>query len=166
MIWAAILLQAAPAARAPERFSILAPVAVQPCTRGKAPDEIVVCADPLPEQALPLPNEAVSPRPVPVNRARTGTGALAAEASPCASLTGGCQVGVDVLGMGTALIRGVQKLVAPGSCCEDPGEGTSTGRLIVDAGKGAGKLFRRKPDKSNRIPIPLDDTPPTGRVLP
>lgn len=176
MMLAAILLQAAlsqegagaaPAPMpVPQRFSILAPVANQPCTGGPAPDEIVVCADPLPEQALPLPQEATSPRPVPVNRALTGTGALAAAAPPCASLTGGCQVGVDVLGMGTALIRGVQKLVAPGSCCEDPGEGTSAGRLVVDAGKGAAKLFRRKPDKSHRVAIPLDDPVPTGRVLP
>ena len=168
MMLAAILLQAAGTVPAPvpERFSILAPVASQPCTRTRAADEIVVCADPLPEQALPLPAEAVSPRPVPVNRALTGTGALAAQASPCATLTGGCQTGVDVLGMGTALIRGVQKLIAPDSCCEDPGEGTSAGRLVVDAGRGAAKMFRRKQDKRGRVAIPLDDPAPTGRIHP
>lgn len=167
MIWALILLQAAvPSAASQDRFSILVPVESEPCTRRRAADEIVVCADPLPDQALPLPAEAVSPRPMPVNRAMTGAGALAAQSSPCASLTGGCQVGVDLMGMGTALIRGVQKLVAPGSCCEDPGEGTSAGRLIADVGKGAGKLFRRKADKGKRIAIPLDDPVPTGRVLP
>lgn len=168
MMIAAILLQAAatdlPAV--PQRFSILAPVPTQPCTRRTAEDEIVVCADPLPAQSLPLPGEAVSPRAVPVNRSVTGTGALAAEASPCAAVARGCQVGVDVLGMGTALVRSVQKLIAPGSCCEDPGEGTSTGQLVIDAGKGAAKLFGRRPDKRNRVAIPIDDPVTTGRVLP
>ncbi|MEH3035646.1 MAG: hypothetical protein PGN23_04000 [Sphingomonas adhaesiva] len=165
---AAILLQAATAHAppVPARFSILAPVANQPCTRQRADDEIVVCADPLPAQSLPLPDEAISPDAVPVNRSMTGTGALAAENTPCATVARGCQTGVDILGMGTVLIRGVQRLVAPGSCCEDPGEGTSTGRLVVDAGKGAAKLFRRRPDKGNRVAIPIDDPVMTGRVSP
>ena len=161
---AALLLQAA--APAPERFSILVPVADQPCTRRPAPDEIVVCADALPTQQLPLPGEAVSPRPVAVNRDLTGSGALAAEGTPCAARVGGCQVGVDMVGAGTAVIRGIQKLVAPNSCCEEPGEATNPLMLVRDLIGGAKKVAAGKPDKSRRIAIPLDDTPPARRILP
>ena len=163
MLILALALQAAPA---PERFSILVPVADQPCARRSVHDDIVVCADALPEQALPLPAEAVSTRPVPVNRDMTGVGALRAEGTPCAARVGGCQVGVDMLGMGTALIRGVQKLVAPNSCCEEPGEATSTGRLLADVVGGASRLGKRKPDKAGRVAIDLADPVTTGRVAP
>ncbi len=165
MLILALALQAAPAP-APERFSILVPVADQPCTRAKPGDDIVVCADALPAQALPLPAEAVSSRPVPVNRDLTGTGALAAEGTPCAARVGGCQTGVDLLGMGTALIRGVQKLVAPNSCCEEPGEATNPGKLIADVVGGAGKIGKAKPDKSRRVAIDLAEPVTTGRVAP
>ena len=168
MIALALALQAVATAPAPapERFSILVPVTNQPCTRSQAPDEIVVCADPLPSQTLPLPAEAVSTGPVPVNRDVTGMGALRAEATPCAGRVGGCQTGVDIFGMGTALIRGVQKLVAPNSCCEEPGEGTSAGKLVVDAVSGIGKLGKRKPDTAARVPIDLGEPVTTGRVSP
>lgn len=164
MILLALLLQAA--APGPERFSILVPVADQPCKRRPAPDEIVVCADALPAQALPLPDEAASSRPVPVNRNLSGTGALAAQATPCAALTGGCQVGVDIVGAGTAVIRGIQKLVAPDSCCEEAGEATNPLLLIRDMVGGARKLGGAKADKSRRVAIPLDDPAPGGRVRP
>lgn len=166
MLLAALALQAtatlagdAPAAAVPQRFSILVPVADQPCVR-HAKDEVVVCANALPSQALPLPDEVPSTFARPVNRDATGAGALAAQAAPCAARMGGCQVGVDMLGMGTALIRGVQKLVAPGSCCEEPGEATSTGRLIADVARGIAGSGRRHPDKSRRVAIPLDDPAP------
>ena len=161
-----LLLLALQAQPAPDRFSILVPVANQPCTRSRAADEIVVCADPLPEQALPLPAEATSTRPVPVNPYITGVGALRAEATPCAGRVGGCQTGIDMLGMGAALVRGVQKLVAPNGCCEEPGEGTSAGKLVADAVSGIGKLGRRAPDKSARVAIDLSDPVTTGRVAP
>lgn len=165
MLLLALALQAA-AGPAPERFSILVPVKNQPCTRTRAADEIVVCADPLPEQALPLPAEATSPFPTAVNPRADGIGALEAEATPCASRVGGCQTGLDVFGMGTALIRGVQKLVAPNSCCEEPGEGTNPFLLVRDVAKGAKGLGKRQRDKAARVAIDLSEPVSTGRVSP
>lgn len=163
MLIVALLLQAA---GPPVVHSILRPVDDQPCTRAVAADEVVVCAEPLPQQALPLPGEAVSPRPGPVNRDMTGVGALTAEASPCATRVGGCQTGLDVLGMGTALIRGVQKLVAPGSCCERSGEGTSAAMLIGDVVNGVARTARSRPDKTKRVAIDLNEPVLAGRVHP
>lgn len=171
MLILALLLQAASAtvgAAAPDvpaGHSILVPVGNQPCTRPVA-GEVVVCADPMPAQDLPLPAEAVSTRAVPVNRDMTGVGALNAAASPCATRVGGCQTGIDVLGMGTALVRGVQKLVAPGSCCERDGEATSTGMLVGDIVGGVGRAGKRKPDRARREAIDLDDPVLSGRVHP
>ncbi|WP_288459485.1 hypothetical protein [uncultured Sphingomonas sp.] len=167
MIAALLLLQAAPA-DVPARFSVLVPVAHQACKRGRAPDEIVVCADPLPDQKLPLPDEAPSSLPQPVNRNADGMGALAAEGAPCASVARGCQVGIDLLGMGTAAIRGVQKLVAPGSCCERDGEGTSTAMLVGDVIGGVARAFRphARAAKGERVPIDLNEPSLAGRVSP
>lgn len=158
---------------APTRFSILQPVGTEPCVRrgkdGKAlngPEDIVVCGKPLPSQALPYPNEVVPKGPVPSNPYMTGTGALAAEATPCASVSGGCQTGIDFFGGGTQVVRLIQKVVAPNSCCERPGEASDLGMLIGDAAKGVGKAFKKKPDKSKRVPIALDAPPPTGKILP
>lgn len=157
---------AVPLPAVPERMSILVPVPDERCTRHQG-DDIVVCANALPSQTLPLPNEAVSDRPVPINGYLTGRGALNAQATPCAALSGGCQSGVDMIGGGVALVRGIQKLISPNSCCENPGESTSGGQLASDVVGGVKKLFRGKPNKSNRVAIPLDDTPPaTSRVLP
>lgn len=166
MFFLAFALQAA---AAPERFSILVPVANQQCTTpGVTGDgkDIVVCARPLPEQKLPLPNEATSTLSQPVNRDMTGAGALRAEATPCAARIGGCQVGLDIIGAGTAVIRGIQKLVAPTSCCEEPGEATNTGKLLSDVGGGVARAFRHKPDTSRRVAIDISDAEPVGRVLP
>ena len=169
MLMLALAMQAAPSAPVPvmpARMSILVPVADERCARPHG-DDIIVCGNPLPSQSLPLPNEAVSPRPVPSNPYMTGSGALAAQSTPCAARIGGCQAGVNMLGGGTALIRGVQKLLAPGSCCETPGEATDPMLLVRDMAGGVGRLFRGKPDKSGRVAIRLDDTPPaTSRVLP
>jgi len=164
----------APAAHpAPTSFSILLPVADEPCVRrgkdGKPegdPSDIVVCGKPIPSQKLPYPNEVVINGPVPSNPYLRGTSALALESSPCASVSGGCQTGVDFFGGATQIVRLIQKIVAPSSCCEDPGEGKDVGRLVVDAAKGVGKAFRKKPDKSNRVAIALDAPPPTGTILP
>jgi len=169
-----LALQAAAAAAAPaaaptvpQRFSILAPAATGPC-RPRGPggpdDDILVCAaaDPL---RLPLPAERGPPgRPVASNPNLDGLGAMAAGADPCAARQGGCQVGVDILGMGTAAVRLVQKLVAPESCCEDSGEATNPFRLVADAVNGTRKAARGKPDKSNRVAIDLSDPPPPPPV--
>jgi hypothetical protein len=157
---------ATPPADVPERISILVPVTDERCVRHPG-DDVVVCANALPAQALPLPAEAVSDKPVPINGYLTGRGALNAEGAPCAAVQRGCTTGVDMIGGGVALIRGIQKLVAPNSCCEEPGESTSGGQLARDVVGGVGRLFRGKPDKSGRVAIPLDDAPPaTSRVLP
>ncbi|MDR6850256.1 MAG: hypothetical protein V4522_00960 [Pseudomonadota bacterium] len=155
---------------APTSFSILQPVPDEPCVRRGSkntdPDDIVVCGKPLPSQALPYPNEAVLDEPRPSNPDLRGTGALALEATPCAGRSGGCGSGIDLFGMGTAAVRLVQKAVAPGSCCEEPGEGTNVFRLAKDTVGGVKRAFRKKPDKSRRVPILLDDTPPAtfGKV--
>lgn len=177
MILLLLAAQAAPIASAPDaaptRFSILVPIASEPCVRrgkdGKLsadPSDIVVCGKPLPSQKLPYPNEAVPDGPVPVNPYLNGTGALAAESTPCAARQKGCTVGVDIFGGGTQIVRMIQKVVAPDSCCERPGEGSDFIMLAGDVAKGVGKAFRKKPDKSKRIAIALDAPPPTGAILP
>lgn len=165
MLIVAFLLQAA-APSVPEKHSVLVPVGAQPCVRKGDKDEVVVCADPLPAQALPLPNEAISTRPVAVNRDLTGISALNAEDAPCATVVGGCSVGLDILGMGVAAVRGVQKLVAPGSCCEREGEATNPFLLVGDAVKGAAKAGKHKPDRTKRVAIDLEDPVLAGRVHP
>ena len=130
MLLAALALQAA--ATPPERFSILVPVASEPCVRKAEEGDIVVCADPVPSQTLPLPNEAISPNPVASNPELSGSGAMKATASPCASLQGGCQVG-----FGPPIVPMIKGAVG----------------LVKDA-------LRRKPDRTGRVPIPLDDPAP------
>ena len=139
----------------PERFSILAPVAAAECRPRLPSDEIVVCADGE-SQRLPLPERGTPSGPTASNRDLDGLGALNAARTPCATVQGGCQVGVDVFGAGTAAVRLIQKLIAPDSCCETPGEATNPFALVGDAVGGVGRVFAKKPDKSNRIPIPLD----------
>lgn len=155
---------------APTSFSILQPVPNEPCVRrgakNSSPDDIVVCGKPLPSQKLPYPNEVVLDEPRPSNPDLRGTGALALEAAPCASLSGGCSGGLDLLGAGTAAVRLAQKVLAPSSCCEEQSEGTNPVLLGRDAVRGVKHAFRKKPDKSRRVPIPLDEAPPTtfGKV--
>lgn len=128
--------------------------------------EIVVCAAP-DKPRLPLPDERGPPdgprRPTGDPRAALDAG------DPGACALRGCQVGVDILGAGTAAIRLVGKLIDPDSCCERPGESTSPGMLIGDAVGGLKRAFGRKPDKSGRLAISLDDPPrisSEGRLLP
>jgi hypothetical protein len=131
--------------------------------------EIVVCAAP-DKPRLPLPDERGPPdRPIPSNPDLSTTIAQTGGGPDCASLQGGCQVGVDVFGAGTAAIRLIGKLFDPGSCCERPGESTDPGMLIGDAIGGLKRAFGKKPDKSGRVAISLDDPPPVsakGRLLP
>lgn len=146
-----------------QRWSILTPTCA-----GKE-GEIVVCgatAD-LSEPRLPLPGERGPPdRPMPSNRDVTGSGALAATYAPCATRSQGCTTGVDVFGMGTFLVRALGKVIDKDSCCEEPGEATNIGFLIRDTVKGAKKIGRKKPDKSNRVPILLDDPAPVAKAAP
>lgn len=132
----------------PERWSILAPVPDEPCRPSLKADssaadggagtaqngDVVVCGDALPSQRLPLPGEAVSEGPVPVNREMTGRGALAAQGTPCAARQGGCQTS-----FGPPIIPMVAGAVG----------------VVKDA-------LRKHPDKSNRVPIQFDDLPPEG----
>lgn len=127
----------------PERFSILVPVANEPCVRrvdGKGADgkDIVVCGNPLPSQTLPYPDEIPPDGPVPSNPYANGSGALAAEGTPC-PISRSC-----VVGFGPPLVP-----------------------LIKGAADLAKKAFAKKPDKTGRVPIPLDDTPPSteGKLL-
>jgi hypothetical protein len=101
--------------------------------------DVVVCARPNQEQRLPLPDERGPPDgPVPVNPNMTGSGALAAEATPCAAHQGGCTVG-----FGPPIVPIVAALVG-----------------AVKSG------LAKHPDKSNRVAIPLDDAPPPSRIDP
>jgi hypothetical protein len=150
----------------PPRFSILVD-AVPSCPKDPDPNgEIIVCARSNQEQKLPFPNKITPDHPVPVNPDMTGRGALAGEATPCAARQGGCTVGFDFLGVGTSLVRLAQKAIAPDSCCERPGEGTSTGLLVTDVFHGVKHAFAKKPDKSKRVSIPLDEPVHMGQVLP
>ena len=134
-------------------------IAAQFCEKPEGKD-ILVCA-PVPDAPIPTPDGTGPARPV--NPEMTGKGALAAEFTPCAARIGGCQVGFNVIGAGTALVRGIQTLVAPQSCCEEPGEAQNPFALAKDV---AG-VFRGKKKHPERVAIPLDDAPPaTSRVLP
>lgn len=145
-----------------QRWSILA----DPCAGvPRAQDEVLVCAARPGGAAprLPLPGERGPPdRPMPGNPDASGMGALAMTAGPCATRSEGCTTGIDLIGGGTMLIRGVGKLIDPDSCCETPGEGRDPVALAKDVGGAIGRAFRKKPDRSNRVPIPLDDLPAAG----
>lgn len=162
----------APAA-APTSFSILEPIANEPCARRGVktadPDDIIVCGGkPLPSQKLPYPNEIVPDRPMPSNPYMRGTGSLALEAAPCAAHIGGCGTGIDLIGAGVTMVRLVQKAVAPSSCCEREGEAHDPVMLVSDMVGGVKRAVRGKPEKKGRVPIPLDDTPVStaGKLLP
>jgi hypothetical protein len=143
-----------------QSWSILADPCPSPL--GRKQDEILVCAKGAqPDPRLPLPDERGPPdRPMPSNPDVTGIGALNASIAPCATRSEGCTTGINILGMGTALIRGVGMLANPGSCCEEPGEATNPVKLVGDAIGGIGRAFKKKPDKTGRIAIALNDLPP------
>ncbi|RYE04366.1 MAG: hypothetical protein EOP61_00905 [Sphingomonadales bacterium] len=143
-----------------QSWSILA----DPCADGNArkPDEITVCAQSAQaEPRLPLPGERGPPdRALPSNPDISGTDALAATAPPCATLSQGCTTGMDIFGGATFLVRALGKVIDKDSCCEEPGEATNIGLLIRDTVSAAKKVGRKKPGKSNRVAIPLDDPAP------
>jgi hypothetical protein len=128
-----------PTADTPERFSILVPIDNEPCVRRVDGKDIVVCGNPLPSQTLPYPEEIPPDGPVPSNPYRSGAGALAAQSTPC-PISFSC-----VVGFGPPLVP-----------------------MIKGAADLAKKAFAKKPDKTGRVAIPLDDTPPStaGKLLP
>jgi hypothetical protein len=163
----ALLLQATPAvalpaalpAGPPQRFSI---VPSCPLPRG---NEVVVCGTP-DAPRLPLPDERGPPDGP---RKPTGDPRAALDAGdPGACALRGCQVGVNVMGMGVAAVRLVGKLLDPDSCCERPSESTSAGLLLHDTVGGVKRAFAKKPDKAGRVTIALDEPLPSvaGRLSP
>jgi hypothetical protein len=155
------------AADGTQSWSVLA----DPCAAAQngSNDTIVVCGKGVNAPRLPLPEERGPPdRPMPSNPNLTGIGALEAASPPCATVMGGCASGVDLFGGATAAVRLIGKAIDPNSCCEDPGESRNFFKLVGDAGKGIGKAFKKKPDKSNRVPIDLSDpvSPPSPAAPP
>ncbi|MEO5937519.1 MAG: hypothetical protein ABIQ43_00750 [Sphingomonas sp.] len=140
-----ILQSAAPNAvpPRPERWSILTPAPGQDCVRERRPgdkDDIIVCGAPDPRSSLRLPDPDSVPSKVPVksNPYLNGTGALANMATPC-PISRTC-----VVGFGPPVVPMIKG--------------------VVDVAKRA---FRKKPDKTGRVAIPLDDRDaPTGRLEP
>ena len=151
MIVLALLLQAgraAPvtgaAAAPPTRFSIL----ISDCQKAAAAagQDVVVCgSDPAATQRLPYPDEVVPDHPVPSNPNLTPVGALAAEATPCASVQRGCQVGFGppIMPIVAAGVKGVSNALAHGR-----------------------EARARRRDGDRRQAIDLAATAPTGRVEP
>ena len=126
----------------PTRFSILVPVPDEPCQPRQKPDaDVTVCGNPLPSQRLPFPNEPDPSRGRPSNPDLTGARALELQNTPCAARADGCGgAGIPILG--AALWAG---------------------KKIVDA---IGDAAKSRPDKSKRVPIPLDDPPPAPAPAP
>jgi hypothetical protein len=129
---------------APDRFSILVPVAGAPCRPSPGapparPGDVTVCADGLPDQTVPLPGDYVYDTPRPSNPQLTGTGALAAQGTPCATLQGGCQVGFGAPVV-QALLNGAIGLVKDAT--------------------------RKRYPKQGRVAIPLDGPLPGYRTPP
>jgi hypothetical protein len=142
----------------PTRFSVLA----NPCAVGtpRLPDEILVCGDRTPGPRLPSTIDRGSPdRPMPSNPDADGRGAAAAAVAPCATLSKGCTVGVDMIGGGVFLVRAVGRLIDPNSCCEEPGEYKDVGKLLSDVVRGV-KGGPSKAERAKRVAIPLDPMVP------
>jgi len=143
-------------------------IVLSDCPEG-ADGEIVVCAAP-DKPRLPLPDERGPPdRPLPSNPDLSPMIAQTGGGPDCAAVQGGCQVGVNVIGAGTAAIRLIGKLIDPDSCCERQGESTDPGMLVGDAIGGIKRAFGRKPDKSGRVAISLEAparVSSEGRLLP
>lgn len=128
----------APAKAEPQRWSVLAPVKDEPCG-AKVPDsDATVCGNPLPSQRLPYPDEIQPDGPIPSNPELSGSGALSAQATPC-PISRKC-----VVGFGPPIVPMVKG--------------------AIDLAK---KAFAKKPDKTGRVAIPLDDSDqPKGQLLP
>ena len=145
MIALALLLQSATALPAatppqPERWSILVPAPTEPCVPERRPgdrDDILICANARPSPRLPDPESVPSGGPMKSNPYMTGTGALAAMDTPC-PISRNC-----VVGFGPPIVP-----------------------MIKGAVDLAKRAFAKKPDKTGRVAIPLDDPQPTGTLQP
>lgn len=134
----ALMIQAAtpappdPPPAAEGRWSILAPVRPERCPDDKDVD-VTVCGGGLPSQRLPYPDQVPATTPQPSNRFVTGSGALnAVDNEPCATRSRGCTVG-----FGPPIVP--------------------IAKWLIDK---VGAATRKKPDKSRRVAIPLDDPVP------
>ncbi len=125
-----VLLQAASATSAPkpDSWSILAPRGVNCETRTTDHGDIVVCDRADSGQRLPLFEKEPGATPHGVNPDLTGTGALAAEGTPCAATQRGCLVG-----FGPPIVP-----------------------IVKGAVSAVKSALAAKPDKRGRVPIPLD----------
>lgn len=142
MIALAILLQAAAPASAPqpEHWSILVPTPTEPCVPARKPgdpDDIIICANAQPSPRLPDPDSVPSSGPMKSNPYLTGSGALAAMDTPC-PISRNC-----VVGFGPPIVP-----------------------MIKGAVDLAKRAFAKKPDKTGRVAIPIDEPAPTGTLLP
>ena len=136
MIWLALALQTAPVPL-PAVADTPAPVetradgsqswSILSCPSRARSGEIVVCGK-KDQNAFEGP-----PAGRGANREMSGAQALALQSTPCAARIGGCQVGVNILGPPTMLIRAVQKLVNPDSDCCEAGDATNPLTLVRDA---------------------------------
>lgn len=147
MLLAILLAQAVPTATADkpaaESWSILEPIANEPCRPAGAAgtddrDDIIVCGQPLPSQKLPYPKEVIPKGPRPSNPEMRAAGALEAVNSPCTTTLRGCAAGF----------------------------GPPVVPMIVGAVDLAKRVFAKKPDKTGRVPILLDEPPPASVILP
>jgi hypothetical protein len=100
--------------------------------------DIVVCGNGDSGNRLPLPDERAPAPGRGANPEVSGMGALALQSTPCAARLAGCTVG-----FGPPLVP-----------------------MAVAAVKALKGAFAKKPDKSGRVAIPLDDPAPVGRVMP
>lgn len=78
-------------------------------TPGTADGDIVVCGTSLDQPRLPDPENRGPPDgPVASNPNRTGIGALRAEATPCAATQRGCPGGLNLIALGTAVVKAIK----------------------------------------------------------
>jgi len=135
-----------------QRWSIMT------CAPRPKPGEIVVCGR-REENGFEGPAAGRG-----ANRDLSAANALALHTTPCAARVGGCQVGVNVLGPPTMLVRILGKLISPDNACCEGSDATNPLALIRDAAHGAGRTFAAKTDHSKRSPIALDDPAPAADV--
>jgi hypothetical protein len=136
-----------------QRWSIMS------CPKGAPSSDILVCGN---RDALAFEGPAAGRG---ANRDMSAANALALQSTPCAARVGGCQVGFNVLGPPTMLVRIIQKLVKPSSDCCEGGDATNPLSLVRDVAKGVKGAAAGKVDKSNRVAIPLDDPAPVAGAI-
>ncbi len=169
MIWLAVLIQVALPAPAAAAEPPAVPVetradgsqrwSIKTCDSEPKPGEVLVCGRrSQDEYDGPAPGRGA-------NRELSGAKALALQDTPCAARVGGCQVGFNILGPPTMLVRAIQKLVDPNSDCCEGADATNPLSLVRDVVTGVKRGRAPKPDKANRVPIVLDDLPPAAAAV-